>query len=287
MNKKLVSALGISLTLLLASCSTGGTAPEANPSSTETAKVQSETPSPSPTAEATKKEKLKPEDYNNFDAKFKIVGGTVKSAPYGVNYDFLTAPSQAQYFSTYSTKDVHAAAAAGLETYYNIRTEPEFMKTDRTIAKDAKVLDKYSKELGNLLKDAWKNENQLFSYAPFYPFLNAGVFTYDESKGKTVEKHLNDYKSYYVDTREVHTVEFLNAVASESIMDQNSKPTLELLFDEKVTYALEDAGKGVYNSEIKLLMQKNSKGDWQVQGMYWNGVDMDLKDAEGNPLPAK
>lgn len=34
-------------------------------------------------------------------------------------------------------------------------------------------------------------------------------------------------------------------------------------------------------------MQENSKGDWQVQGMYWNGVDMDLKDAEGNPLPAK
>lgn len=286
MNKKLVFTLGFSLTLLLASCSAGGTVSEANPSSSETAKVQSEASSPSPTAEATEKEKLKPEDYNNFDAKFKIVGSTGKSA-YGVNYDFLTAPSQSQYFSTYSTKDVHAAAAAGLETYYNIRTEPEFMKTDRTVAKDAKVLDKYSKELGNLLKNAWKNENQLFSYAPFYPFLNAGIFTYNESNGKTVEKHLDDYKSYYVDTREVHTVEFLNAVASESTMDQNGKPTLELLFDEKVTYTLENAGKGVYNSKIKLLMQENSKGDWQVQGMYWNGVDMDLKDAEGNPLPVK
>lgn len=287
MKKQLVSSLAVASLLLMTACSTGESASNETAEQTSTVSESPSAPATeSPTPETSEKEKLKPADYNKFDAKFKIAGDTGAS-PYGVNYDFLTAPSQLQYFTTYSTKDVHEAAAAGFETYYNIRTDPEFMKTNRTLEKDSKTLDKYSKSLGKLLKNAWKSEKQLFSYAPLYPFLNYGFFNYDQSSGKTFEEHLNDYTSYYVDTREVQTVEFLNAVASESVMDQNNMPTLELLFDEKVTYALEDDGKGVYNSEIKLLMQENSKGIWEVQGMYWSGVDMTLTDSKGEKLPEK
>lgn len=284
MKKKMILALGLSSALLLSGCSASGDSSKTEPSPPV---AKSESPESSKTPTPTDSEKpLTLAEYNKIDAKFEIAGATSKY-PYGVNYEYLTTPSQLEYFSTYSAKDIHEATEAGLKTYYNLRTEPEFMKTDRTVSKDAKVLDKYSSELGSLLKDAWSKEKDLFSYAPFYPFLNAGTFTYDSSSGKTIQEHLDSYKSYNVDTREVQRVSFKDASVSEQTMDQNGKPTLVLIFDEEAEYSLENSGVGTFTAEIKLLMQKDAKGVWQIQGMYWSGLDQTIKDSSGRDLPEK
>jgi len=281
MKKKLVSTLAVASLLLMTACSTGEGAVNKTSNPTSTA---SESPSVPASESATPEEKLKLADYNKFDAKFEITGAT-KKEPYGVNYEYLTTSDQMAYFTNYNANDINEAVEAGLRTYYNIRTEPEFMKTNRTKAKDSKVLDKYSSELGNLLKDAWAKDKELFSYAPFYPFLNAGLFTYDSSSGKTIQEHLDTYESYNVDTRKIQKVSFIDPAVTEQTMKENGLPSLEIIFNEKIEYALENEGIGTFTSEIKLLMQKNAKGVWQIQGMYWSGLDQTIKDANGANLP--
>lgn len=285
MKKSLVSMLALSSLLLLSACSN---APAESVSPPTETKISSEA-STSASSEPESSKEVTPEELNKIDVKFEITNSS-KNMPYGVNYDFLTEPSQLEYFDTYSVKDIHNAAKMGLKEYYDLRTEPGLFKTDRTIKSDSKVIDKHSKNIGNFVLDDWEKEKaagRLFSYVPLTPFLNMGTFDYEGDRNtEKFEKHLNKYNSYYVDTRETQKLTFDGAVASEGILNKNSKPSIQLDFSERVEYALAVGGTGVYNSNIQLLLQKDSKGAWKIQGMHWAGMDQTLEDANGATLPA-
>lgn len=277
MKKKLVTALTISSILLLGACSSA----DAIAPSNATPEVASTTATASPTASPEVKKTL-PAELSAIDIKFKVTGATAQS-PYGIDYSSFGGQSSEADNAHYTAKDVENATRTVMDTYYKLRTDPRLFKDNRTPKSDDKVVRDYS--LGKYVMDDWKDykeEGNLFDYVYASPVINYEGFIESEDENSSKPKKLTNY---YIDTTKVQNIEFHGANVEPLTIDRGDSPGLGFYFTESVDYALANGGKASRDASIQMYLEKNSKGKWIIQGLFWQSFEQSLKDSKGKDLP--